>query len=474
MSNSRVPLRGEGPSKLPRALHVVAEERIAVADNGTPLSAFADLSARPEWKLACRVAASKGICKSELLPKFLLYVCEQQLLGKAHEISEQRIGTQIFNRPRDYNPGEDNIVRSYARTLRKRLDEFFEGEGSTEPLRIVIPRGGYVPAFHPSADGQPAPSETSIPAPVVAVAAAAVAASTTPATPEKAPVLRWRPAWLSIALGLVLGVLFAWTCQIIRPPVAPPQGPSHAVWAQLFQQNRNTLIVPTDSGLGILENLTGRLIGVDEYASETYLATLKAPPGISEENFDDLLRQRYTSVVALNITSRLTLLPEFIANRSEVRYARSISTEDLKHSNVILLGSSHTNPWVSLFEGRMNFVLQYTPQVDESFVLNRRPTAREQKIYRNGTDATANHTYGVIDYLPNLGHSGHVLIIQGLNMAATQAASEILFNAEAMKPVLQQAALPNGTLKPFELLVETSSIAATAPEAEIIATRFYP
>jgi hypothetical protein len=141
---------------------------------------------------------------------------------------------------------------------------------------------------------------------------------------------------------------------------------------------------------------------------------------------------------------------------------------------VILLGSSHTNPWVSLFEGRTNFVLQYTPQVDESFVLNQQPTGSEQKIYRNGTDATANHTFGVIDYLPNLSDPGHVLIVQGLNMAATQAAAEILFNPEAMKPILRQAMLPNGTLKPFELLVETSSIAATAPEAKIIATRFYP
>src|ERR1700753_424789 len=106
-----------------------------------------NLSERPEWKLACRVAASKGLSKSDLLPKFLQYVCEQQLLGNSHEITEQRIGTQIFNRAPDYNPGEDNIVRSYARLLRKRLDEYFEGEGRDEPMRIVIPRGGYVPVF---------------------------------------------------------------------------------------------------------------------------------------------------------------------------------------------------------------------------------------------------------------------------------------------------------------------------------------
>jgi hypothetical protein len=111
--------------------------------------------------------------------------------------------------------------------------------------------------------------------------------------------------------------------------------------------------------------------------------------------------------------------------------------------------------------------------VDQSFVRNNHPTGTESPRYFNGTDDTGNQTYGVIDYLPGLDGSGHTLIIQGLNMAATQAAADILFNPAVMKPILQKASLPNGDLKSFELLVETKSIEANAPEAHIIATRFY-
>lgn len=491
MSNSRVPLRGEGPGKLPRAQHGVAEQTSRVTDGGAVLitekspSEFADLSARPEWKLACRVAASKGICKSELLPRFLLYVCEQKLIDKAHEITEQRIGTQIFNRPKDYNPGEDNIVRSYARTLRKRLDEYFEGEGVNEPMRIVIPRGGYVPLFQANReDGELAPkADASVKkdAPTygkIVPIAEPVGGVTREPEQDAIPRIsgtretRWRWIALCTICGVVLLGLGRWLETVGW--FGKEQSPSHAIWSQLFQRNRNTLIVPSDSGLGILQNLTGHMVSVEEYANKAYLSELKPPPGISTENFNDLLQQRYTSVVNLKIASMLTQLPEFIPNRSEVRYARSMTAEDMKNSNIILLGSTHTNPWVSLFEERMNFVLRYTPRVDDSFVVNQHPNGREQQIYRNGTDATANHTYGVIDYLPGLDGAGHVLIIQGLNMAATQAAAEILFNAQAMKPILRQATLPNGSLKPFELLVETNSIGATAPEAEIIATRIYP
>jgi len=443
-----------------------------------PASLPEELSSRPEWQLAQRIAGSRRLSKSELLPRFLLFICEQSLTGNGREITEQRIGTQIFNRAADYNPGEDNIVRSYARTLRRRLEEYFEEEGRDEPLRIVVPRGGYVAIFHPvderkdSASALPVPDQPFKAEPLLH-------------QNRKTEVLelahgprhvqsRWRPAWSSVCLGLVVGVVLA-SCgwlgvRTLQTRRAEP--PAHALWAQLFERNRATLIVPADSGFGILQNLSGRLISLGEYADGSYPVELKGlPEGVAMVNVNDLRRQRYTSIADLKITARLTQLPEFVAGQPQVRYARSITTEDLKSANVILLGSSHTNPWVSLFEEKLNFKLRYMPEVNRSFVLNEHPLGTEQREYQNGSEETANRTYGVIDYVPNLDGTGHVLIIQGLNMAATEAAADILFDSQAMKLVLKEASLPNGSLRPFELLIETSSIGATNPGARIIATR---
>ncbi len=449
----------------------------------TPSMASEEMRSTQEWQLASRVAASKGLSKSDLLPRFLLYVCEQHLLGRAHEITEQRIGIQIFNRPLDYNPGEDNIVRSYARMLRKRLDAYFEGEGASEPMRIVIPRGGYVPVFQGSPEAEeldstiwpPQDSNTIVPLPSEHSSQEIQAlVSADPIRAREWSLHRQSP-WLFGVVGLAAGVLLAaggWLgAHLVQE--RKDQKPAHAIWAQLFQPNRNTLIVPTDSGLGILENLTKHLVDVDEYASGSYLSDVQFPHDVDARNINALRRERYTSVVSLDITSALTQLPEFIANRTHVRYARSITADDLKDSNVILIGSKHTNPWVSIFERKLNFKLEYTPEVDDSFVLNEHPAGAEQKIYRNSTNNASNHTYGAIAYLPDLDGAGHVLIIQGLNMAATQAAADVLFKSGAIKPVLQQATLPNGTLRSFELLVETTSIGATAPGAQIIASRIY-
>jgi hypothetical protein len=456
-------------SRLSSEVGVLVEE--------VPIHSTMEVEYQQKWHLALRVAASKGLCRSELLPKFLLYVCKQQLMGNEHEITEQRIGTQIFNRAADYNPGEDNIVRSYARLLRKRLNEYFEGEGSDEPMSIVIPRGGYVPSFQPrpnvlESDSKKHEQIVDEPEPLPLSAAM----SEIKEDRREVSSIHWRPAWSSIYVGFVFGILISsvgWL-GIRSIQRGKKQEPAHAIWSQLFQQSRNTIIVPSDSGLGILENLTRHLVTLEEYANGSYLSDGKAPPGLDSQNFNDLRRQRYTSVVSLDITSMLTRLPEFIANRAQVRYARGVTTEDIKHSNVILIGSTHTNPWVFLFEKRLNFKLEYTPEVDQSFVLNEHPVGAEQKVYRNGTDGTTNLTYGAIAYLPSLDGTGRVLIIQGLNMAATQAAADTLFNEKAMEPILRQATLPNGSLKSFEFLVETSSIGATAPGAQIIATRFYP
>ena len=44
------------------------------------------------------------------------------LTGRDSELTEQRIGEWVFERPEGYRPGDDNIVRNYARLLRQRLD----------------------------------------------------------------------------------------------------------------------------------------------------------------------------------------------------------------------------------------------------------------------------------------------------------------------------------------------------------------
>jgi len=109
----------------------------------------------PRSQLVQRIIASSGFARAPLLSRFLQYVCVETIEGRQEEISEYQVGVQVFDRPQGYRTIEDNIVRNYARQLRKRLSEYFETEGRLEPLRVQIPLGGYVPEFFPASSERP-------------------------------------------------------------------------------------------------------------------------------------------------------------------------------------------------------------------------------------------------------------------------------------------------------------------------------
>src|SRR6266567_2267178 len=95
-----------------------------------------------------RILASKGFVSATRLRRFLTYVVEQRLAGRIDGIKELVLGIEVFDRPSDFDPRTDTIVRVEAGKLRKRLQEYYDTEGATSVVRIEIPKGTYVPQFH--------------------------------------------------------------------------------------------------------------------------------------------------------------------------------------------------------------------------------------------------------------------------------------------------------------------------------------
>ena len=94
-----------------------------------------------------RILASAGFARNERLSRFLRFVVERHVAGRDHELKETVIAIEVFGRRPDYNPKQDAIVRTEAGRLRSRLGEYYQGEGSDDPLVIELPKGGYIPAF---------------------------------------------------------------------------------------------------------------------------------------------------------------------------------------------------------------------------------------------------------------------------------------------------------------------------------------
>jgi hypothetical protein len=419
----------------------------------------------PRWQLVKRVTACKGFAKSRFLTNFILYICEKHLLDLTDEITEQQIGEHVFLRQQGYSPGEDNIVRNYARLLRQRLEEYFAGEGVGERIRIVVPRGGYIPLFveegkmigenkpNPSAieplplDSSPQANDIHVPLSIPGV----------------------QSPWTLKALCAVLftALLFVLLHDVRARPQPVITDP---FWRVFFNPSRDTLVVPADSGLVIYQNLTKRRIPLAEYATGEYQKHTVSPLGIDPATVNELGERRYTSVVDLHLVSLLSQLPAVVKNRFKVRYAREVTLDDLKQSNVILLGSLDSNPWAELFQKDLNFQFEFPHDTDDAVIRNLHPMAGEKMFYETNQKDPARTTFGVIAVTPNLDGTGHILLIEGINMAGTEAAGDYLFS-DACAPLLHQIFDAKGNMMPFEVLLKTSNIGANAPQPQIVSQR---
>jgi hypothetical protein len=435
---------------------------------------FENESSRPEddirWRLAVRVAESPNFASAPLLAKFLLFVCERTIANRTEDLTERNIGIVVFKRRPDFKTSEDNIVRTYARQLRQRLDRYFEEHELDEPLRILVPRGKYCAVFEERialprlvTKSFPEKSESE-------KGALAIAPMPAGSEPEETPSRR-RGVWAAV---LVLGLLLAgiaggsvWTLQ--RAAAAEAAGP---VWKEIFQPSMETMIVSADSGLVVLEEFSGKPATLEEYSDGSYFTQFDHNGTEEERKLQRLSRERYTGVPDVNAAVAMTSLPEARKTHVLVRNARAVHVEDMKGVNLILLGSAYSTPWVTLYEPQMNFRFRFDQTVYSSYFLNNRPQPGEPEIYRNGSTSPPYSTYAVIGFLPNIDGSGRVLAIEGLTTAGTEAAYGFLLHGEIgafLKTVPRDA---NG-LRPFEILLKTTSVSSSASTVEIVAKRVY-
>jgi hypothetical protein len=456
----------------------------------------------PRWHLAQRIAVSRSIGRSPLLSEFLLYVCDQHLRDRASELTEQRIGVRVFGRTEGYNSNDDNIVRNYARTLRKRVDEYFATEGRHEDLKLEIPRGGYVPVFYSRTPEKPLDGEGAHPVPEFAPATliSLPLQEASAASPPRGEVPRELPPqpveshakingrwWLtfspsiSLAFLLIVATLLYLAIHTLShawhnatTPASRQIAHSDVLWGQLFQKDRDTFVVPADSGLVIMQGLTRHPVSLGDYVSGSYRTTVSAD-GLAAGDVNELGTRRYTSIVDLDLVSRLSQLTGIFPERMMIRYARDLRMDDLRSGNAILLGSVDSNPWEELFEQQLNFRFSFDPNSDTApVILNQRPLAGEQPIYANRHVGSWHNTFGRIAFLPNLDGTGHVLLVGGLNMAGTQAAGDFVLNSALMQPTLEHARTSNGSIRPFEILIETDNVAANSSRPHVVSERIAP
>jgi len=409
--------------------------------------------------------------RSPLLSNFLLYVVAETLSGRHGSISEHKIGVAVFGRPQSYRTDEDNIVRNYARQLRRRLAEHFAGVGRDEPTRIEIPVGGYVPAFVDN--NLSAVNEGSLPSTEGSITSLQEHGNKSPHhflfslpgwTPSR-EILRV----LMITVGVVVITSLFWAF-VHRPLVrASPSSSTRTLWRSILPDSGTIYVVPSDAGFNLMEDMSHRRLPLADYIRGSFDEI--ASPSLNGHTRQDLSLQRYTDFVSLQVIALLARQPEFDPQRVLLRFPRDIRIDDLKTANALIIGSANSNPWAALGDARTNFRIVPNDDMEGATIVNARPLAGEQPSYQSHWNEPSHDTFALILFVPNLSGAGHLLILEGLDVAGTEAAAELLFHPESIASIVQRAKSPDGSLRPFEILLRATSIQSNAAGTQVLASR---
>lgn len=421
------------------------------------------------WALLERIAASPQLKRAARLQELLFYIGKRSLKDGSKTVHEQQIGVEVFRRPEGYDTSADNIVRTNVSDLRKRIESYFELEGRDETLIMEIPRGGYIAVFKnrsvaPQIASEPLPLQmASIPGPA--------AAAEVSQTPHRN---RWLVAAL-IAVGLMM-IVFAAGCAFFwvqyrtlhRSLYAWQYEPSvSALWTNILNASPDTDVVLADASFGLLQDLNKESFSFNDYLSRSYISELQAqhPSPEMQIMLSRIVRWNMGSQDDFKLAHRILALDP-LGKKIHLYDARDYMPDLLNRDNVILIGGRISNPWEDLFDGRMNFTVKFDDDGSIT-VVNRAPAAGEQPIYTQVNSVG----YCVIGYLPNPGHNGVVLLIEGTDAEATEAAGNFLLSENQLsdfKKTLHVERFPY-----FEVLLKVSSVQSTPLTATVEAYRAY-
>jgi hypothetical protein len=416
----------------------------------------------PRVDLVERLATSPTFERSKRLRDLLRFLCTRALQDPHAAIREQEIGAAVFGRNEGFDPSADTLVRVHASQLRKRLQQYFAGEGAHELLVIEIPKGTYVPVFRErekKAGEPPAPAEHSLPEPARNGAG------------QKRLVL---------GLGILTVALAALSCWLLLDNRAqrqkatlgiPPRPTVDRLWKQMFVNGHHTYVILADSMITMFQDAIRMQLTPTHYQRQQFmpLARERVTDPVALDFAQKFLNRHYTTVADAHVARRVTLLNALHGIPTDLLLAREANPQHFQSHNAILSGPRRANPWLDLFEQRLNFRSGFDEENRRAFFDNSSPAQGEADRYVVQWDKRG---FCRVAYLPNLDGTGSVLLLSGTDMSSSDAGAAFITSERWVEELQTALGLRKDQPFPhFEVLLQANLVVGAAPTFERIAHR---
>ena len=413
--------------------------------SGTALGTDQSLTSEQKRAALEAVLHSQTFARTDQLKCFLKYVCEMEMAGRGHQLTEYLIGTEALGRPASYSPGDDSAVRTRAFALRKKLQEFYEHEQPAAALRIELLKGSYCPHFvenqaDQKANGDGTPVELLAPQPVASPTAHEELLPT-----ETVGQRGWqRSWWLAFGVGVVVTALIAGMLYWGTRARSAPNDISHSpvpimteAWGPLLAPNADVLLcVANPPSFSVRRGSSSPapfptpLTDPDERPMPPQLYELYARryPAITNLNLAITTNATYWGDVLGALTAFKTMNAAGVSPQMFPEMVTAMPT--LRHRNVILLGAPGYSPAVARFLEKCPLHVNYLdaivgPATEQS------PAARY--ALKRDQQQHLTQVFGLITVLPgesSANQQTRILIFSGVNSAGAQAAAEFFSSPE--------------------------------------------
>jgi hypothetical protein len=403
-----------------------------------------------------RIIHSTTFRNALTLQQLFQFLADKAIAGAKEGLKEYTIGVEAFGRKQDFDPKTDPIVRVQIHRLRQKLKEYYDAEGSHDPILIEIPKGHYLPSFEgatvPVADlnhGTPSQLDTTFPA------ATPLPGQNVESEGQQTPKGRRGFSWLSssrAAIAAAAIVVFAtgfWAgnkqmrngaggeTASSNPELAfgKSADPVKVFWARFFGNDPAPVIAYPDA-VFLLDD-SNDLFRFRQGASDSrgarvdpHLARQFASnPSLVAQAGQLYYENGYTGTGELQGIAMLTGLFGQMGVKATIKPSRDLTPDDLDQHNVILLGSPFQNIAVAQLLSMGDFTFENPDSRREQWraqILNSHPRGDESSTYRTERDPTSQvlkTDYSLISIQPGVVPGRYIAVLGGLDTKGTEGAT---------------------------------------------------
>jgi hypothetical protein len=403
-----------------------------------------------------RVIHSPTFRNALTLQQLFQFLADKATAGATEGIKEYTIGVEAFGRKQDFDPKTDPIVRVQIHRLRQKLKEYYDAEGSRDPVLIEIPKGHYLPSFEvATVPGASLSNGTSSQLDATFSIATPLRAHNIEPGDQKTPKEVRRVSWLSWSRATIAASsiavfatgFWAGNRQIrngagVEAAFSNPElsfgksaDPVKAFWARFLGDDPAPVIAYPDA-VFLLDDSNdlfrfrqgasdSRGARVDPHLARQFASNPSVVAHAGPLHYEN----GYTGTGELQGVAMLTTLFGQMGVKATIKPSRDITPDDLKQHNVILLGSPFQNIAVAQLLSVGDFTFDNPDSRREEWraqILNAHPRADESSTYHTERDPTTEilkTDYSLISIQSGVVLGRHIAILGGLDTKGTEGAT---------------------------------------------------